>query len=684
MKQEVLQQAATEARGIAIDGVVSAGHVGHLGLPLGAAELGAVLYGGKLRVNPENPRWINRDRFVLSAGHGSMFLYGWLHLSGFNIRKEDLAAFRTLHSITPGHPEFGETDGVECTTGPLGQGVGNAVGMAVSAKMAQSLFNTADHAILDYKVVCLAGDGCMQEGVAMEACAFAGHQQLDNLILIFDSNDVTLDAPGEASQSEDTAGRFRAIGWDVQEIDGHDLGAIEEAYDAAHDATSGKPQLIIAKTEIGRGIPEVAGTWKAHGEGGSKFEAEARQALGLPGERFHVSEAVRQHFAELKRERISANAAWDQRFARWKQANPAKAEILEKGYARKLPGVDELFAQIPQADPEKAVATRSFAGGALNALAQGNPLIVSGSADLHGSTKNYLEDAGGDFAADNRAGRNIRFGIREHAMGAIVNGFGYEGLFCASGATFFTFSDYMRPSVRLSALSKLPVLWYWTHDSVGVGVDGPTHQPVETIAAVRAIPGLDTIKPADAEETAGALVAAMERQDGPTALSLTRQNVPVLGAIPVEERRRGVLRGAYIAKRESGPLTHILLSCGSELSLALEAAEKIESLTGEPESGGLSQKLEEVVTPGVRVVSMPCEARFERQPAEYQEEVLPTTCRKRVAVEAAVAQSWWKYVGLDGTVVSIERYGLSAPGDEVMTELGITVEAVVEAVRSLG
>ncbi|MFW5883145.1 MAG: transketolase [Verrucomicrobiota bacterium] len=661
LKKDVLSQAATEARGLAIDGVVAAGKVGHLGLPLGAAEIGAVLYGQALRINPANPRWLNRDRFVLSAGHGSMFQYGWMHLAGFDLSKEDLAAFRSLHSKTPGHPEYGETEGVECTTGPLGQGVGNAVGMAVAGKLSEAHFNTDAQKIFDYKVICLAGDGCAQEGVALEAVAFAGHQKLDNLILIYDYNEVTLDAQAEDTQSGDVVARYESFGWEVQSVDGHDLEALAAAVERARNTTSGKPQFIIARTEIGRGIPEVAGTWKAHGEGGAAFADAAREGLGLPKEPFYVSEQTREYFAELKKTRAAANQAWDETFAAWKQANPEKAKLLEEGYAKKVPSTAELFQMVAAFPSDKAVATRATAGKALTAIAKRLPLVVSGSADLHGSTKNYLDDCGGDFKPGNRTGRNFRFGIREHAMGAIVNGLCYDGLWIASGATFFTFSDYMRASVRLSALSKIPSLWYWTHDSIGVGVDGPTHQPVEQIASLRAMPGLDMIKPADAEESVGAIVASLERRDGPTGLSLSRQNLPLLDSIPVQTRREGVLKGGYIARKETGDLCCILMSCGSELSLALEAAEAL----GE----------------GCRVVSMPCMERFERQSAAYREEVLPASCRKRIAVEAVAGQHWWKYLGFEGKLISVERFGASAPGDQVMQECGITKEAVIDAAK---
>ena len=660
MNKEILAQASTIARGLAIDAVTGC-KSGHLGLPLGAAEIGAVLFGETLSHNPRQPGWINRDRFVLSAGHGSMFLYAWLHLSGYDLTLDDLKEFRLLHSKTPGHPEYGDTPGVECTTGPLGQGVGNAVGMAVAAKMAAARFNTPGHTIIDHHVVCLTGDGCMQEGVAAEASSFAGHFGLDNLIMIYDSNDVTLDAPADATQSEDTAKRYEAYGWEVETIDGYDMDAVKSAYDRARAADNGKPKLIIAKTLIAKGIPDVAGTFKGHGEAGVKFAAEARAGLGLPEETFHVSESVRDYFDQRQMELAGQYDDWEKTYRAWKSDNPDSAILLEDALNGKGMSEEELFASIPEADPEMSVATRVAGGHVINALSRVLPLLVSGSADLYGSTKNYLAEAG-DFTRDNPSGRNFRFGIREHAMGAIVNGIAYYGIFNASGATFTTFADYMRPALRLAALSKLANFHVFTHDSVAVGQDGPTHQPVEVVSALRLIPNMDVIRPADPEETAGAFVAALERRDGPTAIVLSRQGVPNLTRIPVQERRQGVLKGGYIAKKESGSLNTILIGAGSELQLALKAAEELGS--------------------GVRVVSMPSFERFERQSADYREYVLPSGCKQRVAVEAGVTQIWHQYVGLEGKVVGIDRFGLSADGGLVLRELGISAENVVSAARS--
>jgi transketolase len=620
-----------------------------------------VLYGHALSHNPERPRWINRDRFVLSAGHGSMFLYGWLHLSGYDVAVEQLTKFRALHSVTPGHPEFRETPGVEATTGPLGQGVGNAVGMAVAGQMAAARFNTAEHPIFDYHVVCLAGDGCMQEGVAMEAISFAGHQKLDNLILIYDSNDVTLDAMADKTQSENTAARFKAIGWDVQTIDGHDMAAFLKAFNRAKKTKSGKPQLIIAKTQIGRGIPEVAGTAKGHGEGGAKFAEAARAGLELPADQhFFVSDDVKAYFANHKQRLVRQCNKWHRTYKAWREANPEKAALLDG--VQTAPSATALLEKIPLFPADAKLATRAAGRDVLQPIAAELPLLVGGSADLYGSTLNYIP-ADKDFDASNRAGRNIRFGIREHGMAAIANGIAYDGLFRPSIATFLVFADYSRPSMRLAALAKLPVVYVYTHDSVGVGEDGPTHQPVETVSGLRVIPNLDVIRPADPEETAGAFAAAFERTDGPTLLALSRQTLPQLNEIDPQQRRTGVLKGGYIAIRESAPLTHILLSSGSELQLAIAAAKTLGA--------------------GTRVVSIPSFHRFDQQPAEYRESVLPSDCRKRVAVEAGVTGLWHKYVGLDGKIVGIDRFGLSAPAPAVFKELGITSEAVVAAAQSL-
>jgi len=656
---EALSRAATEARGLAMD-AVQASQSGHLGLPLGCAEMGAVLYGYALKCNPDKPRWIGRDYFVLSAGHGSMFLYAWLHISGYDLPMAEIKRFRQLHSKTPGHPEFFETPGVECTTGPLGQGIGNATGIAVAMKMAAERFNTPEHRIFDQHCICLAGDGCMQEGVAAEASAFAGHFGLDNLILIYDSNAVTLDAPATASQSEDTAMRFKAYGFDVQTINGQDMQAFLDALNNAKENNNGKPKLIIAHTLIGKGIPEVEGTYKAHGEAGAKYVDADRKALGLPDEHYYVSKETYDYFAAHKKDLLAEYDRWEKTYTDWQKKNPDKAKVLEDGIERRVPG--DLLSKTPEFPKDSKLATRKAGSEALQPIAQAVPLLMSGSADLHGSTLNYIKD-GGDFTRNTPGGRNIHFGIREHGMCAIMNGISYHGIFRASGATFTVFTDYCRASIRLAALSKLPNTYIFTHDSIGVGEDGPTHQPIETISSVRIMPQIDVIRPADPEETAGAFAAAMEHIDGPTFLALTRQVVPILNDLDVKLRREGVLRGGYIAKKENGKLDLIIMSCGSELQHALAAAKELGD--------------------GVRVVSMPCFERFRRQPEKYREEVLPASCRKRVAIEAGVPDVWYEFVGLDGKVIGLHRFGLSAPGPEVMKEFGIDAKHVVEAAKSL-
>ncbi|MEO8205790.1 MAG: transketolase [Chthoniobacterales bacterium] len=658
MDIDTLTLAARDARGLAID-AVTACKSGHLGLPLGMAEIGAVLYGHALSHNPDEPRWINRDRFILSAGHGSMFLYTWLHLSGYAISIDDIKKFRALHSITPGHPEFRETPGVEATTGPLGQGISNAVGMAVASKMSEARFNTSTHAIFDHAVVVLMGDGCMQEGISSEASAIAGHLGLDNLIAIYDSNNVTLDAMAPATQSEDTVARYKAYGWDVHMVDGQNMTEFLAAFEKAKATKQGKPHLIVAKSMIGKGIPEVAGTNKAHGEAGVKYTTEARKGLGLPEELFFVAPETKKYFADHKTKLKAAYSNWEKTYKDWRTGNKDLADLLDSGVQNKVP---DLLSVIPEFDPSVSIATRKAGSEVLQPIAKAMPLLISGSADLHGSTLNYIEGEG-DFTPLNREGRNLRFGIREHAMCGMLNGFAYDGIFRPSGATFLTFSDYGRPSIRLASLSHLPVVYIFTHDSVGVGEDGPTHQPVETVAALRAIPNLDVIRPADPEETAGAFAAAFQRIDGPTLLALSRQNLPTLTTIPVKVRREGAFKGGYIAMKESAKLEVILLASGSELQHAMKAADELGA--------------------GVRVVSLPCFERFERQTEAYKEEVLPKSCRKRVSIEAGISDPWFRYIGLDGKSVGINRFGMSGPGPQVMEELGMTAASVVKAVKSL-
>ena len=639
---------------------VHASASGHLGLPLGCAEIGAALYGDLLRHDPGDPAWINRDRFVLSAGHGSMFLYSWLHLSGYPLSMDEIKRFRQWGSKTPGHPEFGYAPGIEATTGPLGQGVGNAVGHAVAAKMLAARFNTPEHTIFDHTVWALAGDGCMQEGVASEAAAVAGHFKVDNLILIYDSNDVTLDAMAYKSQSEDTGKRFEAYGFEVMVIEhGNDLGAVHETLARARASKSGKPRLVIARTLIGKGIAEVEGTQKAHGEGGAKFTDEAREKLGLPANKYWVSEDVTAFFAGRARVLKQQHEAWKVTYGAWREANPERARQLDDALSLRVP--DDLSQKIPPFTADTKVATRKAGEAVLQVVAKEVPALVGASADLYGSTFNYIA-GGGDWEPGSPQGRNIRIGIREHGMGAIMNGIAYHGGVRPSGATFLVFADYMRPSIRLASIARLPVIYVFTHDSVGVGEDGPTHQPVETVMGLRVIPGLDVIRPADPEETAGAWIAALEHTKGPTALALTRQNVPMLPG-DAKTKREGVGRGGYVLVRESAALDTILIATGSEVQHAVAAAREL--------------------GPGTRVVSLPCFSRFERQPGTYRDDVLPPTCERRVSIEAGVTLGWSRWVGVRGLALGIDHFGESAPGNILMEKFGMTKDALVTAVRAL-
>jgi len=666
-----LATAARDARGLAID-AISACHSGHMGLPLGCAEIGANLWGKNLMYNPADPQWLNRDRFILSAGHGSMFIYSWLHLAGYDLPMEEVKCFRQHHSMTPGHPEFPSsehnTPGIEATTGPLGAGIGNAVGMAAAAKLAAAKYNTKDHEIFDHHVIALCGDGCLQEGVSFEAASFAGHDGLDNLILIYDQNDVTLDKMADFTQGIDHAKYFDSLGWNVISIDGHDLKAVDESIVKAKSTKNGKPTIIIAKTVIGQGVEEIEGTNAAHGEAGVAYQDSARKNLGLPeGDLFHVAPETRKFFEGRKAELKANYDTWTEKFNAWKEANPDLAKDLEIASSKTTPSIEELSAGIPEYDSSKNVATRQSGSDVLQFIAKMVPQYVSGSADLHGSNKNYIND-GKNFGNPNIEGksfdgRNFYFGIREHAMGTMLNGMAYYGLNIPSGSTFLVFADYMRASIRVAALSELPTSYILTHDSVGVGEDGPTHQPVEATSGLRIIPNLDVMRPADPEEVAGAFIASVDRKNGPTALILSRQNVRTLNEISVADRRMGTLKGGYVALKETGDLKMILLGSGSELQWALDAAKDLGD--------------------GVRVVSMPCFERFDRQDAAYKGEVLPSSCTKRVAIEAGVSGLWYKYVGLDGKVIGTDKFGFSAPGDTVMAAFGMNAENLVEVAKSM-
>jgi transketolase len=618
-----------------------------------------------MQYNPKDPAWPNRDRFILSAGHGSMFLYSWLNLAGFDLSIEELKNFRQHHSMTPGHPEFPNsehnTPGIECTTGPLGAGVSNAVGFAVSEKMAAARYNTDDHTIFDHHIFALAGDGCFQEGVSAESAAFAAHEKLDNLIVLYDSNEVTLDKMAEYTQSEDIIKRYDAYGWETYEIDGHDLAVVEETIAAAKASNNGKPKFIKCNTIIGKGMEETEGTNAAHGEAGVPYVDKARASIGLPEEKWFVSEGTRDFFNTVQEKNMKIYNDWHATYAAWKETNPAMATELENAIADITPSAEEMIASIPEMGPA-AEATRVSGYKVIQEIAKAVPNYVSGSADLHGSTRNYINDGGnwGTGFDKSYKGKNLYFGIREHSMGAILNGIAYHGIFKASGSTFLVFVDYFRPTIRVASLAELNrVSYILTHDSIGVGEDGPTHQPVETVSGLRVIPNLDVYRPADAEETVAAYVSSVTRKDGPTALILSRQNLVQNSDMPAMERRAGSLKGAYVAKKETADLDLIILATGSEVQHALAAAKDM---------------------PGARVVSMPCMELYERQSDDYKETVLPSTCTKRIAMEAGVSGLWYKYAS---KVVGVDRFGFSAPGDIVMKELGMSSENLSSEIATM-
>lgn len=650
-----LAKIANTIRGLSMDGVQKA-NSGHPGLPMGCAEIGAYLYGHYLRYNPKNPKWINRDRFILSAGHGSMLLYSCLHLSGYHLTLDDLKHFRQLHSKTPGHPEYGETEGVETTTGPLGQGVGNAVGHALALKILGARFNTDQHAIFDGKVVCIAGDGCMMEGVSSEASSFAGYMNLNNLILIYDSNHVCLDGPTSECLSEDTKARFKAYGWEVYEIDGNDLDAIDQVLTSLKQHQE-RPAFIVAHTIIGKGSPHKAGTNKAHGSPlGAEEVSASKTLLGLPQEDFYVPQSVRAFFEKKLALDASLEQKWDATFKEWGNANPALLKEMEKMQKGFIP--EDIEAKLKDLPMKSPLAGRSASQEVINLLADLLPQLYGGSADLSCSDLTMIKKfplvAPGQFK-----GRNIKYGVREFGMATIASGLAESGFILPFIGTFLTFSDYMRNAIRLASLMRIHVIYQFTHDSIFLGEDGPTHQPVEHYAALRAIPNLHVIRPADNHEVKMAWLAAL-KYSGPTALLLTRQNLPELQGtnVPYEQ---GVGRGGYIVKQEKGKPHFTLFSTGSELSLSLDVALELEK-----------------IGKNVRVVSMPCWEIFESQSDEYKASVYGGDLGIRVCIEAGISQGWHKYIGLDGIAICQETFGASAPAGALAKEFGFTVEAIME------
>ncbi len=662
--KELQTLAINTLRFLSADAVQQA-NSGHPGLPMGAAPLAYTIWTRHLRHNPAHPGWPNRDRFVLSGGHGSMLLYSLLFLSGYELPLDELKRFRQWGSLTAGHPEYGLTPGVETTTGPLGQGFANGVGMAIAEAHLAKLFNRPGHEIIDHYVYAIVTDGDLMEGVASEAASLAGHLKLGKLIYLYDDNHISIEGSTDITFTEDRGARFEAYGWHVQRVEnGLDVDAIDHAILAAK--ADPRPSLIMVRTIIGYGLPTRAGTAKAHGEPPGEAELTgAKEALGWPVEpRFYLPPESIAFFRQALTHGTQFEAAWQQKLDAYHAAHPELARELERRLSGKLPETWRAALPTFPAD-EKGMATRASSGKVLNALASTLPELVGGSADLAPSNNTWLKDFPA-FEADQPDGRNFHFGVREHAMGALVNGMAYHGGVIPYGATFMVFSDYMRPPVRISALSHLGSIWVFTHDSIGVGEDGPTHQPVEQLASLRAIPNLITLRPADANEVAVAWQLAIENRHRPTALVLTRQALPTLDRT-VYASAEGVRKGAYVlADLGKGVPQLILMASGSEVGLIIQAGKQLAEQ-------GIA----------VRLVSFPCWELFTEQDAAYQDSVLPPGVVKRLAVEAGVSQGWHCWVGTQGRVLGLDRFGASGPAAEVFKHLGFSVEHILQIAQDL-
>ncbi len=669
MKQDMksLEQLCVNTiRTLSVDAVQKA-NSGHPGLPMGAAPMAFVLFHKHLRHHPQAPDWPDRDRFVLSAGHGSILLYSLLHLTGYDVSLSDLQAFRQWGSKTAGHPESFLIDGVEATTGPLGQGVGNAVGMAVAERSMAGRFNRPGHEMVDHFTYAIVSDGDLMEGVAAEACSFAGHYKLGKLIFLYDDNGISLDGPTSLSfTGEDVEKRFEAYGWHVQRVeDGDtDLDAIDSAIRAAKNET-GRPSLIAVKTTIGFGSPSKQGTSDAHGSPLGEDEIRLmKETLGWekPDESFHVPKDALDSFRTAVAKGQDLHTEWNDRFASYKVAHPDLAVEWDQAQRGEL--VEGWDSQVPRFEPSTKLATRAASGKVLNSIAPKVPFLLGGDADLSGSTKTALsgEDS---FDGQTGLGRNIHFGVREHGMASIANGMAYHGGVRPYVATFFCFVDYMRPSVRISALCSLPVIYVWTHDSIGLGEDGPTHQPVEQLASLRCMPNFYVFRPADASETAESWKFAMSHKDGPVGLVLSRQGLPEMDHEKLGSAS-GVWKGAYVLADSEGTPEVVIIATGSEVQLAMDARDELAA-------DGLQ----------VRVVSMPCWKLFESQSLEYRESVIPTDVPARVAVEAGSDFGWTRWVGDKGEVIGLNRFGASAPSQTVLANLGFTVSGVVAAAHKV-
>ena len=658
-------EAANAIRVLAMDAVQKA-NSGHPGAPMGMADIAEVLWNDFLKHNPQNPDWPDRDRFVLSNGHGSMLIYSLLHLSGYDLSMDDIKDFRQLHSRTPGHPEYGYTPGVETTTGPLGQGLANAVGMAVAEKLMAARFNQGAHRIVDHRTWCFVGDGCLMEGISHEACSLAGTLGLGKLTVVYDDNGISIDGEVDGWFTDDTVKRFESYGWQViADVDGHDPEAVSDAMNAAV-ADTARPTIICCKTVIGKGSPNKEGTEACHGAAlGADEVALTRDSLGWTHPAFEIPDAIYSHWNAVD-SGASAEQEWRSRFEAFATEHPALAEEFSRRTAGELPeafltGIDEFVANCVAG--ESSVASRKASQQVLEAIGPTLPELLGGSADLAGSNLTLWAGAKGADSSGDEA-NYIFYGVREFAMAAMMNGMALHGGFIPYGGTFLIFMEYARNAVRMAALMKQRVIYVFTHDSIGLGEDGPTHQPVEQLAAMRSTPNLDTWRPCDTVESSIAWRQGILRKDGPTALVLSRQTLP--HQVGSAERVADVARGGYVLLEEQGELEAIIIATGSEVALAVDAATQL----------GASGR-------GVRVVSMPCAEVFERQDAAYRESVLPSHVLARVAVEASHKDWWFKYVGLDGRVVGMSSFGESAPGSDLMREFGFTVDAVLEAVEDV-
>ncbi len=653
--KQILSKVANTIRGLSMDAVQKADS-GHPGLPMGCAEIGAYLFGHLLKYNPKNAHWPNRDIFILSAGHGSMLLYSCLHLAGYKVSLEDLKSFRQLHSNTPGHPESLETDGVETTTGPLGQGLGNGVGMALAYKICAEKFNTAEYKLFDNKVYVLVSDGCIMEGCTAEVSSFAGHLQLNNLIVLYDANKISLDGPLSDACSEDTKMRYLSYGWDVFDVNGHDFDELHTTLENVRK-NQARPTMIICHTVIGKGSPHKAGSAKAHGSPLGEDEVKAtKQALGIPLDEFYIPQAVSDFFAKKISEDSAQEDAWKKDFEGWSRTYPEKRKEYDTMAKDQLPeNLEEMLNALQIKGPTSG---RKASQDVTNCLADVMPQLYSGSADLSSSDYTMLKKFG-SIAPGDFKGRNIKFGVREFGMATIATGLRQTHMIQPYIGTFLTFSDYMRNAIRLAALMKRRVVYQFTHDSIFLGEDGPTHQPIEQLSSLRAIPNLHVFRPSGIHEVKMAWIGAL-RYHGPSCIILSRQNIVDLPqtVVPYNE---GVGRGGYIVKKERAKAAFTLIATGSELPLAMEVAEELEK-RGKP----------------TRVVSMPCTELFDLQPEEYRNSVLGGDIGRRVSIEAAGDMCWYKYIGLDGIAIAMESFGASAPASILAKEFGFTTDAILE------